>query len=82
MFREAGNQSGEVHVLSCLGEALLGDGQADQAGRHYAAGLDLASQIGETYERASAHNGLDKQASLGEVPLSVMIPDYGRGDRA
>jgi hypothetical protein len=57
-LRESGDRTGEAEALNGVGEIMLATGQAEEACVQHAAALSLASQIGDRYERARAHNGL------------------------
>lgn len=60
MCRQIGDRQAEADTLNSLGEAFLGTGCPAEARIHHAAALDSASQTGNTYEQARAHNGLGR----------------------
>jgi tetratricopeptide (TPR) repeat protein len=63
IFREIGDRGGEAEALNSLGEALLADGQRDQAHTRHRSALSLAEQIGDRYEQARARHGLAHHAA-------------------
>jgi tetratricopeptide (TPR) repeat protein len=58
LFRELGHQASEAEALNGSGGVLLAMGHPEQACARHALALDLATQIGDTYQQAGAHNGL------------------------
>jgi NADP-dependent 3-hydroxy acid dehydrogenase YdfG len=51
-------RASEAEALNGSGEVLLVMGQLDQARARHALALDLAVQVGDTYQQAGAHGGL------------------------
>jgi tetratricopeptide (TPR) repeat protein len=58
LFREAGDQEGEIEALQNLAKAVQGDSQTAAARVEMSAALRLAAETGNTYQEASAHGGL------------------------
>jgi tetratricopeptide (TPR) repeat protein len=58
LFRELGHRASEAEALNGSGGALLVLGQPEQARAPYALALDLATQVGDTYQQAGGHHGL------------------------
>ncbi len=58
LFREIGDRDGEAEALNAAGEALLAAGRPVDACAQHAAALVLASQNGERFQQARAHDGL------------------------
>ena len=58
LYQETGGRSGQADALNSLGEALLTAGQPSLAAARHATARDIASDIGDTYQQARAHDGL------------------------
>lgn len=58
LFRQAGDQRGEVLTLRSLAEAMHGVGQPAAARTELKAAVRLAAETGNIYEAASAHRDL------------------------
>ncbi len=58
LFRQTGQQHGEIRTLRNLAEALHGDSQPAAARAELAAALRLATETGNTYQQASVHREL------------------------
>ena len=71
MFQEVGDRAGQGVALNGLAEAYLATGQCEEACAHYAAALDLASQVGKKEEQARAHHGLGRaHSATGDTGLA------------
>jgi uncharacterized protein HemY len=58
LARAIGARPRETEALVLLGEACLAVGNQQQARLHYAGALALASETGDRYLQARAHDGL------------------------